>query len=114
VLLSLPCYPDIFPDPSGDPLKTNPTADWNAMSSEELEYLKSLVAQLNAKIQTLEGVASNKQKQGTDANATAQEVPAKKFDAARQLRMILVGPPGAGKLLLAVCENLRGTVYLEC
>lgn len=67
------------------------------MSSEELEYLKSLVAQLNAKIQTLEGAASNKQKRGTAANATAQEVPAKKFDAARQLRMILVGPPGAGK-----------------
>jgi len=51
--------------------------------SNELEYLKSLVAQLNDKIQTLEAKAK-------DA-VTPTPTPA------QQLRMILVGPPGAGK-----------------
>lgn len=48
--------------------------------SNELEYLKSLVAQLNDKIHTLEAKAK-------DAVAPTP---------AQQLRMILVGPPGAG------------------
>ena len=48
-------------------------------ASEELEYLKSLVAQLNEKIQSLEG--------------KAKPAPS----PAQQLRTILVGPPGAGK-----------------
>jgi len=47
---------------------------------EELEYLKSLVARLNDKITALEAKAK----------------PAPKTPA-RQLRTILVGPPGAGK-----------------
>ncbi|KAF8894804.1 adenylate kinase-domain-containing protein [Infundibulicybe gibba] len=52
-------------------------------ASEELEYLKGLVAQLNEKIHALEG----KVKPPTP--------PAK--TPAQQLRTILVGPPGAGK-----------------
>ncbi|XP_006458608.1 hypothetical protein AGABI2DRAFT_190865 [Agaricus bisporus var. bisporus H97] len=47
--------------------------------SEEIEYLKSLVSQLNDKISALE----------------AQPKPPK--SPARQLRTILMGPPGAGK-----------------
>ena len=48
--------------------------------SEELEYLKSLVNQLNDKLKTLEG----------KAKAAVSPTPA------QQLRAILVGPPGAG------------------
>lgn len=48
--------------------------------SEELEYLKSLVKQLNDKITSLEG----------KAKAAITPTPAE------QLRMILIGPPGAG------------------
>ncbi|KAF9020802.1 adenylate kinase [Hymenopellis radicata] len=50
-------------------------------ASEELEYLKGLVAQLNRKIDTLEAKSK-----GPAAPTPAQ-----------QLRTILVGPPGAGK-----------------
>ncbi|KAE9393663.1 adenylate kinase 1 [Gymnopus androsaceus JB14] len=46
--------------------------------NSELEYLKSLVAQLNEKIKALEGQTS-------------------KASPAEQLRTILMGPPGAGK-----------------
>ncbi|KAG7453138.1 adenylate kinase 1 [Guyanagaster necrorhizus] len=49
-------------------------------ASEELEYLKSLVAQLNDKINALEAKAKK-----------AAPTPA------QQLRTILIGPPGAGK-----------------
>lgn len=52
-------------------------------ASEELEYLKSLVTQLNQKITALESKAK-------DA-ITPAKTPA------QQLRTILVGPPGAGK-----------------
>ncbi|KAH7890053.1 adenylate kinase-domain-containing protein [Phlebopus sp. FC_14] len=51
--------------------------------SDELEYLKSLVAQLNEKIQVLEEKAKSA--------ASAAKTPA------QQLRTILMGPPGAGK-----------------
>ena len=50
--------------------------------SDELEYLKSLVAQLNDKIHALEERAK--------AAASAHKTPA------QQLRTILIGPPGAG------------------
>jgi len=50
--------------------------------ADELAYLKSLVNQLNDKIKTLEGKAKA---------AVTGATPAE------QLRMILVGPPGAGK-----------------
>jgi len=49
-------------------------------ASEELEYLKSLVSQLNAKITALESKAKAKPPTPT-----------------QQLRTILLGPPGAGK-----------------
>ncbi|KAG6815584.1 adenylate kinase [Tephrocybe sp. NHM501043] len=49
--------------------------------SDELEYLKSLVTQLNDKIATMEA----------KSKAAAPKTPA------QQLRTILVGPPGAGK-----------------
>ena len=49
--------------------------------SDELNYLKSLVEQLNQKIKSLEEKAKG---------AVAAPTPA------QQLRMILVGPPGAG------------------
>lgn len=51
--------------------------------SDELEYLKSLVAQLNDKIHALEEKAK--------AAVSASKAPA------QQLRTILIGPPGAGK-----------------
>lgn len=50
--------------------------------SDELEYLKSLVTQLNDKIQALE--------QKTEAAVTPAKTPA------QTLRTILIGPPGAG------------------
>jgi len=51
--------------------------------SETIDYLKGLVAQLNEKIEKLEA----------QSNVGRQ----KPFDAAKELRMILIGPPGAGK-----------------
>ncbi len=50
---------------------------------DELEYLKSLVTQLNEKISTLEAKAKEA--------VTGPKTPA------QQLRTILVGPPGAGE-----------------
>ncbi|KAF8626364.1 hypothetical protein AX15_005015 [Amanita polypyramis BW_CC] len=50
-------------------------------TSDELEYLKSLVAQLNEKISALEA----------KGQSSAPKTPA------QQLRTILIGPPGAGK-----------------
>ncbi|OBZ75842.1 Adenylate kinase [Grifola frondosa] len=52
-------------------------------ASDELEYLKSLVAQLNDKIAALETKAKGA--------VTGHRTPA------QQLRTILIGPPGAGK-----------------
>ena len=54
--------------------------------SDELEYLKSLVSQLNDKISALEA--------RTKKAVTGNKTPA------QQLRTILVGPPGAGTLLI--------------
>lgn len=48
--------------------------------SDELEYLKSLVNQLNEKIKSLEKAKST----------------VKQKSPAQQLRTILVGPPGSG------------------
>lgn len=53
--------------------------------TNELEYLKSLVAQLNDKIQSLENKAKSA--------VTPTKTPA------QQLRTILIGPPGAGTCL---------------
>lgn len=49
--------------------------------SDELEYLKTLVSQLNAKIKALEDKSKD---------AVTRKTPA------QQLRTILMGPPGAG------------------
>ena len=49
--------------------------------NDELEYLKSLVGQLNDKIKSLEEKAKSAVKPKTPA---------------QQLRAILVGPPGSG------------------
>lgn len=49
--------------------------------SDELEYLKSLVSQLNEKIHALEAKAKDEVRRPTPA---------------QQLRTILIGPPGAG------------------
>ena len=54
--------------------------------SEELQYLKSLVSQLNEKIKGLEEKAKS---------AVSPKTPAE------QLRMILIGPPGAGAYRLS-------------
>src|SRR5262245_12142481 len=59
--------------------------------SEELEYLKSLVAQLNAKIHTLETRVKGE--------GSGHKSPL------HQLRTILVGPHGAGKADVSVVEN---------
>lgn len=53
-------------------------------TSEELEYLKSLVSQLNEKIHALEAKVKN-------------AVTPTKPTPGQQLRTILMGPPGAGK-----------------
>ncbi|EPQ32413.1 uncharacterized protein PFL1_00609 [Pseudozyma flocculosa PF-1] len=58
--------------------------------SAELSYLKSLVSQLNDKISQLEGKASSSLSAAKDAvtgGASSQQ----------GVRMILIGPPGAGK-----------------
>ena len=57
--------------------------------SDELKYLKSLVEQLNEKIKTLETKAKN----------VVSPTPA------QQLRMILVGPPGAGACFLLISTS---------
>ena len=59
--------------------------------SDELEYLKSLVAQLNQKISTLEAK--------TKAAAPSRT-------PASQLRTILIGPPGAGTLCLLAARRV--------
>jgi len=61
--------------------------------SNELEYLKSLVAQLNDKIKTLE------EKAAKTTSGAAQKAESAVKGAPRKggLRTILVGPPGAGK-----------------
>jgi len=55
--------------------------------SDELEYLKSLVSQLNEKIKLLEG------KMAKSASGAAEKGTPKEGG----LRTVLVGPPGAGK-----------------
>ncbi len=50
-------------------------------ASDELEYLKSLVSQLNEKIVALEAKA---------------KTPTSPKSPARQLRTVFIGPPGAG------------------
>ncbi len=70
--------------------------------SETIDYLKGLVAQLNEKIEKLEA----------QTNVGRQ----KPFDAAKELRMILIGPPGAGESLffpLALSDDTLGRLVPE-
>jgi len=67
-------------------------------ASDELEYLKSLVSQLNEKITALEAKAKTA--------VTGTKSPA------QQLRTILVGPPGAGTSC-SLCVNGRPILFLE-
>ena len=60
--------------------------------SDELEYLKSLVNQLNEKIKSLE----KKAKSVVESKTPAQ-----------QLRTILVGPPGSGSLSFSLLYDAR-------
>ena len=63
-------------------------------ASEELDYLKLLVSQLNAKIVELE---SKKPKAPTPA---------------QQLRTILIGPPGAGISLDCIAKNTKFKLFV--
>lgn len=65
-------------------------------ASEELEYLKSLVSQLNAKISALE----------SKAKGPALPTPT------QQLRTILMGPPGAGICLDCIAKNITFEILL--
>jgi adenylate kinase len=64
--------------------------------SDELEYLKHLVAQLNEKIHALEAKAKS-------------VVPPK--TPAQQLRTILMGPPGAGSCCLLFVYSEKCLLY---
>lgn len=59
----------------------------NSNSSFELSYLKGLVSQLQEKISSLEGSASSALSSVTSSTGGEQQ----------GVRMILIGPPGAGK-----------------
>lgn len=61
----------------------------NSNSSFELDYLKGLVSQLQEKIATLEGSAKSTLDSVTSAIGTGGQQ--------KGVRMILIGPPGAGK-----------------
>ena len=64
-------------------------------ASEELDYLKSLVSQLNAKIAAIE------------AKPKVPPTPA------QQLRTILMGPPGAGIFLSVILRrNLKYKLFI--
>lgn len=72
--------------------------------SAELSYLKSLVSQLNDKIAGLEGVAKDTAMSAKDsalsvASSISSSAPTSSSSptAAGGVRMILIGPPGAGK-----------------
>lgn len=65
-------------------------------ASEELEYLKTLVTQLNQKIATLEGKAKD-----AVTSAVSKKSPVE------QLRTILVGPPGAGEFFFLAVFHAR-------
>lgn len=75
--------------------------------SNELEYLKSLVSQLNAKIDKLEGKTKSVVENVTDAVK-------KPFEPAKELRMILVGPPGAGAYGLCIDLGVSGAPLTGC
>lgn len=64
---------------------------WNG-NSTEISYLKSLVAQLQEKIAQAEGAAKS-----TASSVTSDVSSALPTGTPAGVRMILIGPPGAGK-----------------
>lgn len=73
----------------------------SSSSSPEIDYLKTLVSQLNEKITHLEQSASQQIQQhivqpAKDALGAAKQAVGEK-DATEGKRLILIGPPGAGK-----------------
>lgn len=82
----------------------------SSSSPSELEYLKKLVSQLNEKIETLEtqtskGVSSLTQK-ASDALQSAKVAIAGPSTPVEGKRLILIGPPGAGKFLFSLVTSL--------
>jgi hypothetical protein len=75
------CHRPAKPSPSLVLIRLSPTKGNVMGASDELEYLKSLVSQLNEKIIALEAKA---------------KTPASPKSPARQLRTVFIGPPGAG------------------
>ena len=65
--------------------------------TDELEYLKSLVNQLNEKIKSLEEKAKNKAGGSGGEEKKGSPLPG-------GLRMILMGPPGAGTLSIKLLQ----------
>lgn len=91
-----PLPPD--PDPSHFTFFSPPHPFFSLSTMSNLDELKSLVSQLQAKIDRLEGAAKS------GAAAPAAAAPAGKKEEAKtpaqHLRMVLMGPPGAGKLIV--------------
>lgn len=80
--------------------------------SDKIEQLKELVSQLQAKIEKLESQASSQVKE------TVQEAKAKVAGAtglgltpAQHLRVVLLGPPGSGKLLARLLLSLSRPIW---
>lgn len=93
-LLPIPSYPHPSPSPSlsiaaivGDRAKPTPPPDFDSSSSTELNYLKSLVSQLQSKISSLEQSVTQSISSVTSSSSGGND----------GVRMILIGPPGAGK-----------------
>lgn len=80
------------------PVRRRPRLSPAMAPSDELEYLKHLVAQLNDKIHALE--------------AKAKAVVPPRKTPAQQLRTILIGPPGAGSCSFSFCIRARSFSYL--
>lgn len=63
----------------------------------QLDHLKSLVSQLQAKIEKLESAASSTAKGAADSAKGAIDSVKESLSPAQHLRIVLMGPPGAGK-----------------
>lgn len=74
-------------------------------SNSQLDHLKSLVGQLQAKIEKLESQAASTAGDLKDAAKQGVEAAKEKVGIAttpaQHLRMVLMGPPGAGEFLVA-------------
>jgi len=77
------------------------SADSKKPHEDEIAYLKNLVSQLNSKIDNLEtkakAAASDASQKVKSAAASVTAGAKSALTPTEQLRMILVGPPGAGK-----------------